>query len=79
MAKTCSNCGYEFPPEVDIGSGQKSRMGSFSSTCPICNRETDPPKDAPQAKPGFRPGREDPSFGNKGARPYVPGKKKKRR
>ena len=50
----CPNCGYELAAEVDVGSGQKARMGSFSDTCPICNHEINPPKEPSSTRSGFR-------------------------
>ena len=77
-AVTCANCGYEFPPEVDTGAGQKARMGSFSGTCPICNREINPPEDP--TRPGFRPAGKSPSGrGTQAARPPGGRKRKKKR
>ncbi len=74
---TCPKCGYEFPSEVDIGGGQKSRMGSFAETCPICNAEINPPSEQDQARPGFRPETKAPRKKPEGQ--HSPGRKRKKK
>ncbi len=76
----CRNCGYELPPEVDIGSGQKARMGSFGATCPICNQEINQPEEGTKPRPGFRPETSKASSKRKqGGQGFVGKKRKKRR